>query len=183
MPPLMIIDSSLPSNRYTPDSVCPRYHKPSQILPGVWHLIASESLHFLLLGWVLKEYYPRQSLVWCSYFKAHRCQSVLGNFKQNRLQVFICKSVPWALSAEMTGNAKFYFWMEVSFFSAFAQDRQICDSGTFNWVICRRVPIPKQILHVGRPHFLQIPPPDVSNALPQLWHFQGIIWFISLTSG
>jgi len=62
-----------------------------------------------------------------------------------------------------------------SYASAFEQEGQICDSGTFNCTIRPRAPIPKQVLHVGRPHFLQIPPRAVSNSLPQLWHFQGII--------
>jgi hypothetical protein len=53
------------------------------------------------------------------------------------------------------GHAKGYFDPEVFCSSGFAQDRQIRDFGGLSCKIWRSAPVPKQILHVGRPHFLQ----------------------------
>jgi len=79
-------------------------------------------------------------------------------------------------------RAGFYFEAGLFGSSDFAQDLQTRDSGFFKCQSCRRVPIPKQRLQVGLPHFLHSPPLDEPNSLPQLWHFHGIICFINLTT-
>jgi len=70
-------------------------------------------------------------------------------------------------------NFCFYGALDLDFEHA----RQSRDSGSFSFAMLMTFPKPKHTLHVGCLQLLQIPPPTVSNPLPQQWHFQGIISF------
>jgi hypothetical protein len=61
--------------------------------------------------------------------------------------------------------------------SNFAHCLQIRPSDFLLLIRCN-VPRPKQSIHVGLLHFLQMPPPKVSNFFPQEWQVQGIILVI-----
>jgi hypothetical protein len=57
----------------------------------------------------------------------------------------------------------------------FAQFRQMPDLGNLSFASERSFAWPKQTLQVTLPHCPHLAPPKVSNCLPQMWHFQGMM--------
>jgi hypothetical protein len=65
----------------------------------------------------------------------------------------------------------------------FTQFRQMPDLGCLSFASERSFASPKQTVQVILPHCLHLAPPRVSNCLPQIWHFQGMMVCIIYSPG